>query len=742
MDVELNDLIEISDLKICFTSLRDDKKDLYIIIINNYDKTNEKIKIKYYLIHMHNLYLYEFNSKIKAIIYNECLVFGSSFLNKNEEWAPGCSSIIMFSYPNSRDLHFIITNNLINFENILIDLNSQCQIDNNIFGLKKNGIKIINIDEGYRFLSTKDSRVIIAGDYIQEVENITFVISKTLSIPLKGKIVFALEAIELDYNTLIQYTNSTESINGEDTEQIFFSPKTYLGRHSYCEFEIDENSLTDVCADEFCEFCLVYSTCIKCRYKFKLTENGNDKICLDNNTFFEENDIITIPELITNTPNEEIETTLPEIETTIPEIESTIPKIETTIPEIETAIPEIETTILEIETTLPEIETTLPELGTTTPKEKVETTLPEFPETTILINIQSTIPYNIATILDKSDSIIPKTSTKNDIKNNCTNEEIKNNKCQEGEITFCQIENIKNELLKSNKTNKIIKTKNVIIQLSTIDDQKDSDNPEVSNIDLGECEKILKDKNNIKEDQSLKIFKLDIKTEDLSSTYVYYEVYNPTMTKKLILDVCKDVKITISSPIILDDNIELIYNSLSESGYNLFNENDSFYNDICATYTTVNGTDILLSDRKKDLFASTQNQTMCQTGCELESYNSTKKKAICNCNIKQKTTVNDLSVDNLFDKKEISSSFYKTLSNSNFQVLKCFKLLYSSLITKNIGELLMAIILVNVIILNIVSCINGPNKIHAFINLIIRNKTAEQNARIRNKNNNKKKKKS
>ena len=111
MDVELNDLIKISDLKICFTSLSEDKKDLYLIIINNYDTTYEKIKIKYYLIHMHNLYLFNFNNKIKTIIYNEYLVFGTSYANKYDDNFPG-TSIIMFSYPNSEDLYFDITGRL------------------------------------------------------------------------------------------------------------------------------------------------------------------------------------------------------------------------------------------------------------------------------------------------------------------------------------------------------------------------------------------------------------------------------------------------------------------------------------------------------------------------------------------------------------------------------------------------------------------------------------------------------
>ena len=40
---------------------------------------------------------------------------------------------------------------------------------------------------------------------------------------------------------------------------------------------------------------------------------------------------------------------------------------------------------------------------------------------------------------------------------------------------------------------------------------------------------------------------------------------------------------------------------LSKIGYNLFDAND-VYNDICAAYTTENVTDILLYDRRMDIY--------------------------------------------------------------------------------------------------------------------------------------------
>ena len=273
---------------------------------------------------------------------------------------------------------------------------------------------------------------------------------------------------------------------------------------------------------------------------------------------------------------------------------------------------------------------------------------------------------------------------------------------------------------------------------------KNSDIPDVSNIDLGKCENLLKEKKNIPETESLIIYKTDIKSKDLSATYVQYEVYNPITLEQLNLDICSNIPITINVPVKLDDTMETIYDSLSESGYNLFDENDSFYQDICATYTTINGTDIILADRKKDIYTSSQSISMCQTGCQLKSYNSTNKKANCDCSISE-NKVKNLDIEDLFDEKHISDNFYKTLANSNFQVLKCYNLLFFfELIKKNIGEILMTIIFISLFILLIISSITHNNKINTYINIILYNNVFNRNkfkTSEKRKNNKKRKKK-
>ena len=254
--VDFNDLIKISEFKICFTSINENKKDLYLTIINNYDQINEKIKIRYYIIHMFNLYIYEFNAGLSTTIYNNYIVLASSFsIIDNEEYES--FSIILFSYPNSED--FTIDLN----EIFIIDLNLKCKIENNIFGLVYNGIKLLNISEGYNLLSTKHGRELSIDDYIYEDEKIIVDLNNLASIPENGRIVFALEVKEPNYNIYNDYAYLIQNINGNDTEENYFEQKTYIGRHSYCNIiKINDDSLADECEAQNCKLCLSNQTCI------------------------------------------------------------------------------------------------------------------------------------------------------------------------------------------------------------------------------------------------------------------------------------------------------------------------------------------------------------------------------------------------------------------------------------------------------------------------------------------------
>ena len=284
---------------------------------------------------------------------------------------------------------------------------------------------------------------------------------------------------------------------------------------------------------------------------------------------------------------------------------------------------------------------------------------------------------------------------------------------------------IKNSILKDNYNNEniIIQTNDAIFQISTLDAQKNSDS-NISSIDLKECENILKRTYGLKDEDSLIVYKIDIKSEDKKTTYVKYEVYNPNNFEKLNLSYCEDTEIIVNIPVDLDPETISLYNSLSQSGYNLFDSNDEFYNDICTPFTSENGTDLILLDRKNIIYKNTGNLTLCQSGCELASYNSVNKKATCECSIhEEEEELNLNEMKTKFDTNSIADSFLNTIKNSNFLVLKCYKLVFNvKNISKNIGMIIMTIILLISIILIIIYSIKEKNKIKIFIESILKTK--------------------
>ena len=317
----------------------------------------------------------------------------------------------------------------------------------------------------------------------------------------------------------------------------------------------------------------------------------------------------------------------------------------------------------------------------------------------------------------------------------CTKDEILNDECN-NKLTSEQIGDIYSFLsTKINKdSNELIKTENAIFQISTLEEQKNNNDPDTSSIDIGDCEKILKEKEGLGEgeDEDLIIFKIDIKSEDLSKTYVQYEIYNPRNLSLISLDECKGSSISISVPVNLDESTISIYDNLQKSGYNLFNLNDSFYNDICSTYTTEDGTDLTLSDRKNLIYNNNANTSMCQEGCTFQSYDISTKKSECSCNVQDSKTVTDITKLN-FDEYGIKDAFFHTLNNSNFRVLKCYKLVFSKNGQKNnIGSYIMSGICFLFIVLMIIYIFNDHLKINTYIKNILISKINSINLQRKN----------
>ena len=59
---------------------------------------------------------------------------------------------------------------------------------------------------------------------------------------------------------------------------------------------------------------------------------------------------------------------------------------------------------------------------------------------------------------------------------------------------------------------------------------------------------------------------------------------NYIIKTKLNLSLCDNTTITIYLPIILSDELNQIYNEIKDMGYDIFDINSSFYQDICIPF--------------------------------------------------------------------------------------------------------------------------------------------------------------
>ena len=235
----------------------------------------------------------------------------------------------------------------------------------------------------------------------------------------------------------------------------------------------------------------------------------------------------------------------------------------------------------------------------------------------------------------------------------------------------------------------IIENEKVKISLTTVQNQKNNVNYNISRIDLGECEYILREYYNISNNTTLYMKKIDVKQEGYKIPKIEFDVYcklSGLNLEKLNLSICENTKINIYIPIDISENLDK------------FNSSSGYYNDICYTTTSESGTDISLKDRKNEFI--TQNRTTCQDGCDFSEYDYTTKNAKCSCNVKESSS----SIANIIiNKNKLFESFIDFKNIANINILRCYKTLFSIQgIIKNIGFYIIIIIIlihtINIII--------------------------------------------
>ena len=174
-----------------------------------------------------------------------------------------------------------------------------------------------------------------------------------------------------------------------------------------------------------------------------------------------------------------------------------------------------------------------------------------------------------------------------------------------------------------NGTNGVVEFEQMTITLTTTQNQNDDkNNADVTTIDLGECEKILREEYQIKDDEMIYMKKIDVIQEGMKIPKVEYDVYsklNGSSLVKLDLSYCSNSKVGISVPIKIEESLDKL------------NSSSAYYNDICYTTTSDSGTDIILNDRKTEFVEG--NKTLSQDNCIFADYDDKIQKAKCSCDI-------------------------------------------------------------------------------------------------------------
>ena len=103
--------------------------------------------------------------------------------------------------------------------------------------------------------------------------------------------------------------------------------------------------------------------------------------------------------------------------------------------------------------------------------------------------------------------------------------------------------------------------------------------------------------------------------------YILSYLLNGKTLSKLDMNICENMNFEIDIPIEID-----------RKDIDRYNYSCNYYKDICYTYTTENGTDIIINDRIEEYVNNDMNA--CEENCDFKNYDYENKKAKCSCKIK------------------------------------------------------------------------------------------------------------
>jgi len=240
-----------------------------------------------------------------------------------------------------------------------------------------------------------------------------------------------------------------------------------------------------------------------------------------------------------------------------------------------------------------------------------------------------------------------------------------------------------------------------------------------SSIILNKCEDILKKYYLISEDNPIPILKIESTNRNSNNMEVFYELFNPkNLSETLDINLCSQNYIEIRLPLVLKQYKMDLISRTRDLGYNIFDLNDSFYNDICSSFS-YNNSDFSLSERKILLDLSDENLTI--SGCNYTSFDIKTIRVIYLCKIgndvNNNNSINEVNINDNEEDNILKDIIFSKASN--IKIVKCFSILISSKIfSENYGFYIMLLTTVLIILLLIFSL---PSKLDKQLKIFCNN---------------------
>ena len=235
--------------------------------------------------------------------------------------------------------------------------------------------------------------------------------------------------------------------------------------------------------------------------------------------------------------------------------------------------------------------------------------------------------------------------------------------------------------IKYDKLDLLVRNDDILYQVTSFENQKNNKYDEISTTNFNSlCEKLLKEKYNIPENETIIILKIEYSIPGLYVPIIEYKVFHPISNIELDLNHCINNNYN-------EVNISFIVN-IDENNLYKHEPNGIYYNDICEINLNKENVDLTIYGRKKEF--NKKNLSLCEKDCLYQNYDKNTKKVLCQCNLKTKFSfLSELNKT----KYELLNNFVNIKSVMNLIVVKCYYLLFNKDgLTNNIGSYTILII--------------------------------------------------